>query len=272
MQLSITTDYAESIGDPYPYLKKIAENGFTHIHWCHQWNTDFLYSKSEIVEIGKWLREFELTLLDLHGSKGIEKDWTSSKEYKRQAGVELVKNRICMAAELGAKVIIMHVPSGLICLPLEKSLYELQPFAKEFGVRIAIENGDFLSIQNLLKRYDSNYLGLCYDSGHGNLGQNGLDNLDLLRERLLSVHLHDNDSISDQHKLLFSGTINWQRLANIIAKSAYTKPISMEVSMDNYKGILDEKGFLTDVYETGAKFSSMVHEQIGERNHTVITK
>ena len=44
--LSITTDYAKDVGDPSPYLRSIAEAGFSHLHWCHQWNTDFLYAAS----------------------------------------------------------------------------------------------------------------------------------------------------------------------------------------------------------------------------------
>ena len=46
--LSITTDYLKDTGDPEPYLKKISAAGFTHIHWCHEWDTDFIYSESEI--------------------------------------------------------------------------------------------------------------------------------------------------------------------------------------------------------------------------------
>ncbi len=40
--LSVTTDYITSSGDPSPWLQQAAEAGFSHIHWCHQWCTDFL--------------------------------------------------------------------------------------------------------------------------------------------------------------------------------------------------------------------------------------
>jgi sugar phosphate isomerase/epimerase len=50
-------------------------------------------------------------LLDLHGSIGPEKNWASQREYERLAGVELVQNRIEMTAQLGGKVIVMHVPN-----------------------------------------------------------------------------------------------------------------------------------------------------------------
>jgi len=84
--LSITSDYVESCGNPQPYLERIAAAGFTHIHWCHHWNTDFLYSKPEIDQIKHWFADYNLRLLNLHASQGKEKYWCSSVAYQRQAG------------------------------------------------------------------------------------------------------------------------------------------------------------------------------------------
>jgi len=257
MMLSLTTDYAKDTGDPSPYLKNIAEAGFSHIHWCHHWNTDFLYSRWEIDQIQSWLDEYGLKLLDLHGSAGSEKAWASPLEYQRLSGVELVKNRIDMTAQLSADVVIMHVPGDPDSIPIRKSLDEIEPFARKRNVRIAIENGNFPTIKKLFSEYDPEYVGLCYDSGHGNAGGDGLDNLEDLKDRLISVHLHDNDGTGDQHKLMFSGTIDWERLARIMAESAYSKCVSMELSMRR-SGYEDEKAFLEVAYQTGAKFAGMI--------------
>jgi len=255
--LSVTTDYAKDTGDPSPYLKRIADAGFSHIHWCHHWNTDFLYSKWEIEQIRKWLEDYGLQLLDLHGSAGREKDWASPQEYQRLAGVELVMNRIEMTAYLSGDVIIMHVPGDPDSVPIRKSLDALESFAREHNVRIAIENGRFEAIGKLLSEYDPEYLGLCYDCGHGNMIPDGLDHLESLKDRLISVHLHDNDGNGDQHNLMFSGTVDWERLARIMAESSYKKCVSMEVSMGR-SGIEDEKVFLDKAFEDGTKFSGMI--------------
>src|SRR5215471_2587086 len=108
--LSLTTDFESDTGCPEPALRAIAAAGFTHTHWCHQWNTDFLYSRPEIDQIGRWLKESGLKLLDLHGSAGREKGWYSARESERLAGVELVENRLRMTAELGGSCVVMHVP------------------------------------------------------------------------------------------------------------------------------------------------------------------
>jgi sugar phosphate isomerase/epimerase len=269
--LSITTDYAKDTGDPSPYLRRIADAGFSYIHWCHQWNTDFLYSRWEIEQIQKWLEEYGLQLLDLHGSAGNEKNWGSSQEYQRLAGLELVRNRIEMTAHLSADVVIMHVPGDPDSIPVRKSLDALEPFARERNVRIAIENGNFEAIRKLLSEYDSGYVGLCYDSGHGNVSADGLDHLESIKDRLISVHLHDNDGTSDQHKLLFSGTVDWERLARIMAGSAYTKCVSMEVTMAR-TGIEDEGLFLAEAFETGTRFSRMIEEEKRMGGYTAFHK
>ncbi len=263
--LSITSDYAADTGCPEPYLRAIADHGFTHVHWCHHWNTDFLYADCEIEQIDKWMKEYGLKLTDLHASDGKEKRWYSPREYERQAGVELIKNRIAMTARLGADVIIMHQGAppadeqgaATYWQQLFRSLDDLQPFARQHGVRIAIENGVFANIRRVFASYPADYVGLCYDCGHGNISKDGLDETDALKDRLLSLHLHDNDGNGDQHKPLFTGTVDWPRLATVIATSGYRKWVSMETSTRN-AGFDDEGAFLDHVFETGTRFAAMV--------------
>jgi sugar phosphate isomerase/epimerase len=257
MNLSIATDYAADKGDPEPYLKRIADAGFSHVHWCHQWNTDFVYSKWEIDQIQAWLSEYDLKMLDLHASVGPEKRWLSEKEYERMAGVDLVRNRIDMTAQLGGHAIVMHIPGEPGNVPVRRSLDELEPYARERGIRITIENGMFEAIEPLLDEYPSDYLGLCYDCGHGNMRSDGLERLDAIKDRLVCIHFHDNDGEGDQHQLPFMGTVEWERLASILAASAYDLPVQMEVSMGN-SGYEDETEFLNKAMEVGTRIDGFV--------------
>jgi len=267
--LSITSDYVESTGDPQPYLERIAAAGFTHVHWCHHWNTDFLYSDHEIDQIERWLNATGLKLLNLHASHGREKYWNSFLEYQRLAGVELVQNRITMAARLGAEVVIIHVPSSAgeevrqaMLGPVRQSLEAVLPFAKRHGVRVAIENmesDDFWMLTTLLNEYDADVLGLCYDSGHGNIDGRGLDNLEKVKDRLIALHLHDNDGTDDQHKIPFTGTVDWERLARLIAASPYSSCLNLEVVIQN-SGFKDEAEFLRQSREAGNELSERVEK------------
>ncbi len=270
--LALNSDYIKSDGDPEPQLKLTANAGFTHIHWVHHWRSDFLYSEYEIDQIAWWLKTYGLKLNDLHGSDGLEKSWVSAREYERLAGVELVKNRINMTARLGGNVVVMHIyaepeppeANQIFWSQLQRSLDALEPYANWHGVRLAIENltrvDNFDTIEKLFARYSPDFLGLCYDSGHANIGQKRMHRLEPLKERLLAIHLHDNDGHTDQHKIPFSATIDWPQLTALIAASAYTKPLTLEV-MIQYTGLEDEQLFLQQAHKAGIRLNQMVEDQ-----------
>ncbi|NJD58056.1 MAG: sugar phosphate isomerase/epimerase [Anaerolineae bacterium] len=265
--LSITSDYYQSEGDTLPYLRRIAEAGFTHVHWCHHWSNDYLYSDDEIGEIKAWFKQFNLLLLNLHASQGREKYWVSFDDTRRLAGLELVKNRIAMPARLGGNVTIIHIPTTephelrtARMVQIRRSLDELEAFTRSRAVRMALENMDgdeFLVLETLLAEYDPVYLGLCFDSGHANLGGPGLEKLDQLKGRLIALHLHDNDGVSDQHKIPFTGSVNWPELARVIASSAYQACVNLEVGI-HHTGYQDEMSFLQHSHQAGEKLTAMI--------------
>ena len=277
MNIAINTDYLTSHGSPEKYIHYISEAGFTHLHWCHQWNTDFIYSKSEIAQYKKWLKTYNIKLLDIHGTAGMEKSWFSLEEYQRKAGVELVLNRGRMLKELdGEGSLMMHTPylQEIEENPqlkyakhdaFKKSLDEMLPILEKENIPIAIENlpkDNYQLLEKTLNEYNTPLIGITYDSGHGNMGSSiGLDFIERNKDRLLALHLHDNNQTADQHQSPFYGTINWTRLAQIIATSSYAKtnfPLSFELAMRNtpfYKEEFqvdqpenDIKLFLQDAY------------------------
>jgi sugar phosphate isomerase/epimerase len=266
-ELSIATDYLKDTGDPEPYLKKISEAGFTHVHWCHEWGSDYIYSEHEINKIITLLKKYNLKALDIHASEGRTTNWLSRNESSRASSINLVKNRIYMASKLSCDAIILEFRREPInenekqtyWNTLHKSLNELKPYAKKYNIKIALENynnKECTEVQKLFSEYDSDFLGFCYDSGHGNI-DNGLETLEKLKDRLIAIHLHDNDGESDQHKFIFSGTLDWDKLAKILAKSAYKRCVNMEINMSN-SNILDETAFLSMSHSTGLKFSKLI--------------
>jgi len=266
--LSINTDFVQSHGDPEPYLRHIAEAGFTHVHWVHHWAGDFMYSPSEIEHIDQSLKEYALTFSDLHATEGREKFWLSKVEYARLAGVELVKNRLEMTAQLGGDAIVLHVqPDGMNDDPqpafwdrFHRSMDELLPYAAERNVQIAFENlfpRNHETLKQILDQYSPEQVGICYDSGHGNLVGDGLDFLDATKDRLIVLHLNDNDAMGDQHQPPFMGTVDWSRTARLIAASSYTKPICLELSIRDSK-LKKPVDFLAQSMTMGMEFANMV--------------
>jgi hypothetical protein len=105
-------------------LQAVREAGFTHVHWCHHWNTDFLYHVAELRQIRSWLQ-----VLKIYASAGREKAWGAAEEYRRAAGVALMAN-----------VIILHAPTADSFDSQRRSLDELELLCRREGVRIAFEN------------------------------------------------------------------------------------------------------------------------------------
>lgn len=291
MKIAAATDFAGSTGDPDMSLRALSEGGFRSLHWCHHWCDDFLYGKHEIAYIKSLLKKYDLELLDIHGSHGAEKAWCALDEYQRKEGVELVKNRIEMLRELdGRGTIMMHIPfykenepperRALIDRHMEalyRSLDELIPHLEKNGTMIAVENmwaETWEGIERIMERYPEKYLGICYDSGHANASAG--ERMALLEKnkmRLQALHLHDNDGNGDLHQPPFYGTINWERLAKIIATSSYTREVSFEMAINNTPFfVTDPDGkrisqpyearlaFAKDAFERCSRFAKMVEE------------
>jgi sugar phosphate isomerase/epimerase len=271
MQLSIGSDYISSRGNPFPELARISNHGFSHIQWIHQWSTDFLYTKPEIDEIEKQLGKLSLKLNEVHASKGVEKEWMAPEEYRRKAGVELIKNRIDFTKRLGGDCIVLHhfekLDQDLYEIQLKqglKSLHELKNYSVSSGVKIALENlllqCTFDVIEDYFNQFSPDFLGFCWDTGHSNLSGPEVTKRveEIARERLCAIHLNDNEANGkDQHLIPFDGTCNWEWITDVIKNSPYkkNKPLTMELSSSSYN---DVDQFLAKAKKIGEKLTQMV--------------
>ncbi len=145
---------------------------------------------------------------------------------------------------------------------LRRSLDELMPISLDLHVPIAIENeysDNFQIKEELFADYPPEFLGLCYDSGHGHIfDDKGLDYLERNKDRLIALHLNDNDGLKDLHQPPFYGTLDWERLAKILKASPYPRELSFELATRRtpYDDNLD--AYIEDAYTRCAKFTSMV--------------
>ncbi len=283
-KLSINTDFKSGSGYPFTYFNDIKSAGFTHIHWCHNWNTDFLYTEAELTEIRKQLDLHNLKLSDIHASSGVEKCWYSPVEYERLAGLELVKNRIYMSSILGGDAVVLHPfvvydkvavnsyrEQGL------KSLKELESFAKSCGVKISLENlfqrdgsgindkalENIDTLEFFFNQLSPEAVGFCWDTGHSIiLGDESFERCaGFARERLSAMHMNDNKGDRDQHSVPFSWTDRWEWIAEVVASSPYPedKPVLLEVDNNNNPAPVDD--FLKGAYKAGIKLTDLIMEK-----------
>jgi len=147
---------------------------------------------------------------------------------------------------------------------VRKSIEELSPVILWTNVRLALENmanDDFKLIGQLLEEFGSDLVGICYDCGHGNIRKGeGLDHLERFKDRLIAVHIHDNDGTADHHWVPFTGTVDFPRLARIIAASSYTGCISLESNINSLPEV-KKATFVKDAFEAATRLAQMVEDE-----------
>ncbi len=244
--LAINSDIYSADAAPEEVIGAIAAGGFSRIHWCQQWSSDLLYLPVEIRAIQRLFNRHGVHVNGVHASCGRLRFCWSPTEWVRDAGFELVVNRMEFAAELGGDSVVLHAPTH----PENRAEWEvvlrvldrLEAVSRRLGVRVAVENMPLdanAGLEELWRRYSPEFLGFCYDSGHGNLGDfGGLDFLERNLDRLTILHLNDNDGhTGDQHLLPGDGSADWPRLAALLAKSPCRDNVNIEVAMRGYEGV-----------------------------------
>lgn len=284
-EVSMTTDFINDRGLAEQAIELSARAGFTHIHWCHHWNDDFFYTEPEIEYIKDLLETNNIKLSDTHGSHSHsgEKCWYSTNETFRKAGVELVKNRIDFTYRLGGDSVVVHGPNTHQPLSdfepqvaaLNTSLDELERFSRDRGIKLAIENSNSnykaLLLPVILHR-PVEYLGFCYDCGHHNMKivhetpeqRSARDKMrDELAERLVIVHLQDNNGFADSHWIPFKGVMDWEDVVAFLKLADYRKPLNLEISYNNTSRLepMSHEEFVSASYEAAVKLTDMLRSR-----------
>ncbi len=295
--------YTNSLEGRRDQLKRIAEHDIEYIHWQYDGTGYYIYSSYEMEMYKNWVHDLGLKVHSVHASEGGKnasfpfsdrqerfkvrnywdnlKDFTSENEYARKAGVELIKNRIDLAAALGTDSIVLHVlvPYGeIMCYPelkeqfykqVIKSFKELQPYCLDKGVSIAIENlftqpyeWEKEKFDILYSEFPKEVLSFCFDSGHGKI-TTPHDELSFLRaykDRLVCLHLHENDGHDDTHTIPFQvdNGYNWEGFADIMSTLDYSYPMLFETTMSRSGTCACESAFFSTVTRAGKKLWSMI--------------
>lgn len=145
--------------------------------------------------------------------------------------------------------LVMHPINGIT--PLPQNSIGIERFkiiieaAEKFNINIAIENqGNPEYIDLVFRNIQSNRLYFCFDSGHENFYSPHHDLLDLYGDKLIALHLHDNNGQEDTHALPFTGNVNWERISNRLRKINYTGAIALETLNKGFEYISDPVEFL----------------------------
>ena len=174
----------------------------------------------------------------------------------------------CIAtAALGAPVCVVHTTTTIHMGPdapaelmhrLNMDMFRrILPFAKENGIRIATETfGDatglncvdfFGDYEQFHKAYRDvkaieelkDYLTICMDTGHTNKATrfgspSSAEVIRRLGSEITILHLNDNDTLTDQHKIPMTGTLNWKDILDALDEIGYSGVYNMELNLRHF--------------------------------------
>lgn len=159
--------------------------------------------------------------------------------------LELVRS-MEYAAIAGARQIIVHgilVPEGArtaASLDYNYHFYRaLAPYAKEFGIKIAIENQIMTAFTNpfmlseMLRRLDDpDTFCACIDVGHAQLCRVQPQNFirDMTPGSVQALHIQDNFGSADDHLLPGHGILKWDEIMTSLADVDYQGDFTLELT------------------------------------------
>lgn len=180
-------------------------------------------------------------------------NWKNPNEYEERFFPRQVR-ALEITALLGGSIAVVHPIHHTTYLGHEEELFErnlgfyraLLPYAKEYDVKIALENmwqnepkrkvigHDVCSRAEEFCRYldalNDEHFVACLDLGHcGLVGEEAEDAIRTLgHDRLHALHVHDNNYRADQHTLPGMADMNWEEIMKALAEVDYDGEFTYE--------------------------------------------
>jgi sugar phosphate isomerase/epimerase len=259
-------------------LEEIAQAGIPAIEvFCGTFHFNYP-SPPSIRELAGVLADRGVTLHALHAplerdtapgrGSGVPISIADPERIRRQDAVDEVKRALEVAETIPFRFFAQQLAMGHQVADPRKfdaafnSLEILCIFAKHRGVTIALENtpndlGSPASLAQFIKDTHLHNLGFCFDIGHAHMEGGAAPGFHLMRERTVTVHIHDNHGEKDEHLLPWEGTIDWDAMLAEFAGAPEPLPLVLELketaaglpSLDRIRSVfdkleehLDEKG------------------------------
>jgi len=194
----------------------------------------FLFYVDRIDEVVKIVRDRDLEIETIHlpfiNCNHLWLDTDEGREY-----VELTKKGILAASRNKIKTVVFHIssknnPPAYNELGLAR-LREILDLCEKLDVNFALENLRRLDyLDYIYANLKSDKLKFCFDSGHANAFTQNLLTFEYekYQDKLVCVHLHDNDGVNDLHLIPFTGNIDFEFLGKKFKEINYQGPLTSE--------------------------------------------
>jgi sugar phosphate isomerase/epimerase len=218
------------------------------------------------------VRDLGLVLENVHAPFDGCNDLWSDAPSVREAIVESHLAWIEECAGYAIPMMVIHICRGLRREPPSRQGIEgverIVRAAESAGVIVAVENTRSVDyLDTVLAEICSPHLRFCYDSSHDWIySDERLRLLKMHADRLVAVHISDNDGKLDAHWLPGDGVIDWKAVAASLPKDIYAGNLTLEVvrprkQMGKWPTQAD---FLRAAHERAVWLSGLIYEPKGD--------
>ena len=217
--------------------------------FCARQHLDYR-DKGQISELGHWFRDSKLQMHSLHSPMYTDHLWgrsgpnsiiniTEPGKSKRLDMVDEIKRAIEIAEVVPFRYLIQHLGVEGEAYDERKidyaftALEEINLFARQRGVEVLLENtpNELANADRLMMFLDITHLPLnvCFDVGHAHMRGDIENEYRLLKARIRSTHVHDNDGANDSHLFPNRGAIDWTSTMNLLRSAPGQYPLVLEL-------------------------------------------
>lgn len=236
------------------WLGRVEKAGISGVEiFCARQHLDYR-DRSQIEDLGFWFRDSPLKLHSLHAPMYTDTIWgrsgpdthidiTHRVKAERMRWVGEIKRAIEIAETVPFRYLIQHLGLGgqeysdYAVDAAFTALEELSLFARQRGVEILLENipnelstAEHLELFNRTTHLNLNYV---FDTGHAHIGAGVEHEFQIMKARIRSTHVHDNDGINDLHLFPLgtpsAGTIDWERTMDSLRSRPGQYPLLLEL-------------------------------------------
>lgn len=236
-------------------IKWIADNGFDFID---------LFLEPDQSELGKFNIDEVKKQLDYYGLERVgHTAWYlpigSPVVQLRACAVDIIKKYLDAFVELSCDKVTIHSnwPPSLFSEEegvkfQTESIQRILRYAETLGVKIMLEPLGTIydhsrNIDRLLALNENLYFHA--DIGHINVfGREPVEYLYRYKDKLMHVHLHDNNGIDDLHLPIGAGIIDWDHLVSSL-KTFYDGTITLEIFSVEKEYVLHSKKKLLELWK-----------------------
>jgi sugar phosphate isomerase/epimerase len=232
------------------WLDRIWDAGIPLVEiFCARQHLDYR-DQAQISELGHWFRDSQLKVHSLHSPMYSDTVWgrtgpnsiiaiTEPVKSKRLDMVDEIKRALEIAETVPFRYLIQHLGVAWEEYDERKidaafsALEEINLFARQRGVEVLLENtpNELSNADRLLMFLDVTHLKLnvCFDVGHAHMRGNVESEYRLLKPRIRSTHVHDNNGTDDSHLFPGKGTVDWVRTMDLLRSAGGQYPLLLEL-------------------------------------------